>query len=95
MISKENVKHIAELARLGLSEKEINEMQKELSSILDYFEKIKKIDVSKIEPTSHSVKVENVMRKDEKVSGKSEHKKELVDLAPDSEKGYIKVKSVL
>ncbi|MDP2664107.1 MAG: Asp-tRNA(Asn)/Glu-tRNA(Gln) amidotransferase subunit GatC, partial [bacterium] len=46
MISKEEVKHIAKLARLGLSDKEIGKFQKDLSSILDYVEKLKKVDVS-------------------------------------------------
>jgi len=55
MISKEEVQHIAKLARLGLTEKEIKKFQKELSSILDYIEKLKEVDVSSIEPTSHSI----------------------------------------
>ena len=42
MISKEEVRHIAELARLELSEKEIEKMQKDLSAILDYFDLLKK-----------------------------------------------------
>ena len=53
MITKEAVKHIAQLARLGLSEKEIGKYQKELSSILDYVEKLKRVDVSGVEATSH------------------------------------------
>ncbi|MDI6603013.1 MAG: Asp-tRNA(Asn)/Glu-tRNA(Gln) amidotransferase subunit GatC [Patescibacteria group bacterium] len=55
MISKEEVQHIAKLARLGLTEKEVKKFQKELSSILDYIEKLKEVDISKIEPTSHSI----------------------------------------
>jgi len=64
MISEKEVKHIAKLARLGLTGKEIKKFQKELSSILDYFEKLKEVDVSKIEPTSHSIRIENVMKED-------------------------------
>jgi aspartyl-tRNA(Asn)/glutamyl-tRNA(Gln) amidotransferase subunit C len=80
MISEDKVKHIAKLARLGLTEKEIEKFQKELSAILDYFEKLKEVDISGVEPTSHSVPrspsatgmaaeglailVENVMRED-------------------------------
>jgi aspartyl-tRNA(Asn)/glutamyl-tRNA(Gln) amidotransferase subunit C len=52
MISEEEVKHIAKLARLGLTQVEVKKMQKELSSILDYIKKLKKVDVSKIEPSS-------------------------------------------
>jgi aspartyl-tRNA(Asn)/glutamyl-tRNA(Gln) amidotransferase subunit C len=93
MFSKEEVKHIAKLARLGLSEKEITKFQKELSSILDYVEKLKEADVSKTEATSHAVKVENVVRKDE--GRKSGIEKKLVELSPDKKDGFIKVKSVL
>ena len=84
MISKEEVEHIAKLARLGLTEKEIGKFQKELSLILDYVEKLKEVDVSKVEPTSHPLKVENVMRKDEV----SKFNKKLID-------GHLKVRSIL
>ncbi len=84
MISKKEVKHIAKLARLGLAEKEIEKFQKELSSVLDYIEKLKEVDISKVEPTSHPLRVENVMRKDEV----SKFNKKLID-------GHLKVKSIL
>ena len=84
MIKKEEVKHIAKLARLGLTEKEINEFRKELSSILDYIEKLKKVDVVGVKPTSHPFKVENVTRRDE---AKKEKQKLL--------EGFIKVKPIL
>ena len=97
MITKEEVKHIAKLARLGLSEKEIEKFQKELSSILDYIEKLKEVDISKAEPTSHSIEMENVMRSDiEKIpNSKSQIPKKLMELAPETKNGYLKVKSIL
>ena len=96
MITKEEVKHIAKLARLGLSEKEIGKFQKELSSILDYVEKLKEVDVSNIEPTSHSVLVENIMREDiEKSKIKNQKSKKLLELAPETKNGYLKTKSIL
>jgi len=95
MISKEEVKHIAKLARLGLSDKEIGEFQKELSKILNYIEKLKEVDISNVKPTSHSIQVENVMREDAE-KGKLKTKKEkLLELAPESKNGYLKVKSIL
>jgi aspartyl-tRNA(Asn)/glutamyl-tRNA(Gln) amidotransferase subunit C len=94
VINKEEVKHIAKLARLGLTEKEIEKLQKELSSILDYFEKLKEVDISGIEPTTHSILVENVMRDDERRKSKVESRK-LLDLAPETKGGYLKVKSIL
>ena len=66
MITREEVQHIAKLARLGLTEQEVEKYQKELSAILGYIEKLKEVDVSKVEPTSQAVLLENIMRKDEK-----------------------------
>lgn len=94
MITKEEAKHIAKLARLGLTEKEIEKFQKELSPIFDYIEKLNEVDTANIEPTSHSIKVENVMREDQVKKTKTESKR-LMDLAPDKKDSYIKVKSIL
>ncbi len=95
MISEEEVKHIAKLARLGLTQAELKKMQNELSSILDYMEKLKELDISKIEPTSHSVKIENVMREDQSKEKKLEIRKKLIEMAPEKKEGYLKTKSVL
>jgi len=95
MISKEEVKHTAKLARLSLSEKEIKKMQKELSFILDYIEKLKEIDVSDVKPTSHSIEMENVWRKDELNLELKTKNKKLLDLSPETKDGYLKVKSIL
>ena len=64
MITKKEVEHIAKLARLGLADKEIEKYRKELSSILDYIERLKEVDIKNVEPTSHPVRVDNVMRED-------------------------------
>lgn len=94
MISRQEVQHIAKLARLGLTEKETEKHQKELSSILDYIENLKEVDTSGVEPTSHSILVENVMRSDEsqKPGAKSQG---LMKLAPQTKNGHLKVKSIL
>jgi aspartyl-tRNA(Asn)/glutamyl-tRNA(Gln) amidotransferase subunit C len=94
MISKEEVQHIAKLARLGLSDKEIEKNREELAKILDYIEKLKEVDVSRVEPTSHSIKIENVMRKDESSSSKFPSSK-LIDTVPDKKDSFVKVKSIL
>jgi len=97
MISKKEVKHIAKLARLTLTEKEIVKYQKELSKILDYIEKLKEVNVSEIEPTSHPFFVENIMRKDiEKIpDSKLQILKKLIELAPETEDRYLKVKKII
>lgn len=94
MISGEEVKHIAKLARLGLTDAEIKKFQRELSKILDYIEKLKEVDVSKVKATSHSIKIENVMRSDEARSTKSEVRRKIVEQAPETKRGYLKVKSI-
>jgi len=95
MISKQEVKHIAKLARLGLTEREIEKFQKELSKILDYIEKLKEVDISKVEPTSHSVLVENVMREDQESQKSKVKSQKLMDLAPETKNGYLKTKPIL
>ena len=95
MISKKEVEHIARLARLGLSQKEIEKFQKELSKILDYPAKLEEVDISKVEPTSHSVLVENVMRQDEPKPQSPESREDLIKAAPKEQKGHIKVKPIL
>ncbi len=95
MISKEEVQHIAKLARLGLSKEEIRKFQKELSKILDYIEKLKEVDVKKIEPTNHSILVENVMREDQESAKRKAQSAKLLELTPETKDGYLKTKSIL
>jgi aspartyl-tRNA(Asn)/glutamyl-tRNA(Gln) amidotransferase subunit C len=65
MIDREQVLHVARLARLRLSEEEIARMTGDLSSILDHIEKIGELELDGVEPTSHVVELENVLRADE------------------------------
>ena len=65
MIDRDQVLHVARLARLRLSEDEVERMSSELSSILGHIEKIEELDLDDVEPTSHVVEVENVLREDE------------------------------
>ena len=95
MLSKEEVNHIAKLARLSLSREEVDKLQAELSSILDYIEKLKEVNVEGVEPTSHSILVENVLREDKIKKEEIETKNSLKKQAPDSDNDFIKVKSVL
>jgi aspartyl-tRNA(Asn)/glutamyl-tRNA(Gln) amidotransferase subunit C len=95
MITKEEVEHLAKLARLGLTEKEMKEIQKDLSLILDYFNLLKEINTEEIEPTSHPILTKPYLRKDEVLKSPSEKIQKLIEMAPQKEKGYIKVKSIL
>ena len=60
-----DIEKIAELARLNLKSEEKKKLEKDLESILAYVEKLKTLDTSKVEPTSHVLNIENVFRKDE------------------------------
>jgi aspartyl-tRNA(Asn)/glutamyl-tRNA(Gln) amidotransferase subunit C len=65
MIDREQVLHVARLARLRLGDDEVEQMTGELSSVLDHIEKIGELDLDDVEPTSHVVGLENVLRADE------------------------------
>lgn len=65
MIEREQVLHVAKLARLRLSEEEVETMVGELSGILDHVDRIGNLDLQGVEPTSHVVALENVLRADE------------------------------
>lgn len=66
-ISREEVLHIARLARLELSDTELERMREQLNSILTYIDRLRALDVTGVEPTSHAVPLVNVMRDDEVV----------------------------
>jgi len=89
MISKEEVQHIAKLARINI--KKEDDFSGELSKILDYIKKLKEVNIEGIEPTSHPFGIENVQREDIPKKKDSDLKK----LAPDRERDYIKVKKIL
>jgi len=65
MIDREQVLHVARLARLRLTEAEIEAMTGELSSVLEHIEKIGELQLDDVAPTSHVVELENVLRPDE------------------------------
>ncbi len=65
MISRDDVVHVARLARLELGDAELERMREELNAILSYIDKLKELDVEGVEPTSHAVPLVNVMRADE------------------------------
>lgn len=96
MISKEEVLKIAKLARLQLNEDEIEKMQKDLSAVLDYFDVLKKapkINVSK--NTSLSKDKNQGLRQDKVVARPASLANNLVQMAPDKQAGYFKVKAIL
>lgn len=65
MISEEQVRHVANLARLGLTDGEIKRMGGQLDAILDSIEEIRKLDLDGVEPTANPLELTNVLRDDE------------------------------
>ncbi|MCM3786369.1 Asp-tRNA(Asn)/Glu-tRNA(Gln) amidotransferase subunit GatC [Neobacillus mesonae] len=92
-ISKQDVQHVAKLARLNLSEAEEAQMTEQLNAILQYAEKLNELDTDGVEPTTHVLHVSNVMREDE-VRESLPIEKVMLN-APDEEDGQIKVPAVL
>lgn len=64
MIDREQVLHVAKLARLRLSDAEVERMTGELSTILEHVERMDELDLDGVEPTSHVVELQNVLRDD-------------------------------
>lgn len=92
-ISVEDVKYIAKLAKLGLSDGEAQKMVKEFESILSHFESIDKFDLSDVQPDLYSEDMKPVLRKDE-VSA-FENKEKLFQNAKSMSDTYIKVPKVI
>lgn len=65
VIDRDQVLHVARLARLELSEEDVERMASELSGVLGHVDRISKLDLDDVEPTTHVVALENVMRADE------------------------------
>ena len=95
MINKQEIIHIADLARIGINQKELKKIQKDMSSILNYFDLLQKVNVSQVNPTSHSILVENIMREDERKKRNIDLANKIVKAAPQRKARYVKVKSVL
>ena len=91
MLSKQQVEHIAHLARLGLSEDEKETYQKELSSILNFVERLQKLDVSGVEVTARTIGVKNVFRKDIAKKTSESFRKRFLKNLPEKQEGFVKV----
>ena len=89
MIDRDQVLHVARLARLRLAEDEIDKMSSELSTVLDHIEKIGELDLEGVEPTSHVVEIENVLRPDEPRPSWSRER--VLAEAPDAAAGGFRV----
>lgn len=95
MISKEDVKHVAELARLALSSEEETQFTNELNSILDYVKEIDEVTISNYQRFDHYNLKENQFRKDELDVIDEEDKKAIRNLFPQRRENHLRVKETL
>lgn len=92
-LSREEVLHIARLARLGLTETEADKLREQLSNILENFEILRQVDTSDVPPTAQSIALQNVMRNDEVAP--SLPSSEVLANAPKKEENFFRVRAVL
>ncbi|HLI06537.1 MAG TPA: Asp-tRNA(Asn)/Glu-tRNA(Gln) amidotransferase subunit GatC [Ktedonobacteraceae bacterium] len=93
MIDRETVRNVAKLARLGMTEEELNIFEQQLSVILENIAILREADVSGVSPTAHASRLNSIMRKD--IPEPSYPPEELLANAPDKEDNALKVNAVL
>ncbi|MDA0999723.1 MAG: Asp-tRNA(Asn)/Glu-tRNA(Gln) amidotransferase subunit GatC [bacterium] len=91
-ISKEDVLHVSRLARLNLSEEEVEKFRHQLSGILDYISKLNELDTENVPPTSHVLDLVNVFREDKVDRAPIEN---MEKMAPEFDKGHFRVPKVI
>ncbi len=92
-LSREEVKHIALLARLGVDEADLEKFSEQLSNILENFEILQRVDTTGVPPTSHPVALNNVIRDDNVAPSFAPG--EILANAPQEEDGCFRVRAVL
>lgn len=93
-ITLEQIEHLEELARIHLIPKERKLYAKQLSSVLDYVNKLQEVDVEGVEPTGHASERKNILRDDEAIDCPVAEVERILENAPDIKDGLFKVKSV-
>ena len=92
-LSHDEVKHMALLYRLGLSQEDVERLRQQLSNILENFQVLDQVDTTDVPPTGHSVNLENVMREDEPVPPYT--REDIMANAPYRQGDFFRVKAVL
>ena len=92
-LTREDVLHIARLARLGLTESELGKFSEQLSNILENFEILQQVDTADIQPTAQSITLQNVVREDEVAA--SLPQSQILDNAPGKDGDFFRVRAVL
>jgi aspartyl-tRNA(Asn)/glutamyl-tRNA(Gln) amidotransferase subunit C len=93
LVSHEDVKYVAKLARLKVGPDELDRFARQLSGILEHIDKISELDLSGVEPTSHVIGLANVFREDE--PRPSVEREEALANGPEVERGAFRVPPIL
>lgn len=94
-LQKKEIKHIAELARLKLSDREIKTYKKQLSDILGYIDQLQEVNTDDVEETAQVTGMENIYREDKKDIWPDDERQAALNEAPELEDDQVKVKKVL
>lgn len=92
-LSTDHVRHVARLARLALSDEEVEALRSQLSDILGYAEKVRAVAAAEVPPTSHPLPLANVLRDDEPRA--SLPPEEALGNAPQAEQGRFRVPRIV
>jgi aspartyl-tRNA(Asn)/glutamyl-tRNA(Gln) amidotransferase subunit C len=92
-ISKDEVKHVAHLARLAITEEEATQFQKQLDAIIGFSEQLNELDTNNVQPTTHVLQLKNILREDK--PGKGLPLDEVLKNAPDHKDGQVRVPAIL
>ncbi len=94
-LTQDEIRDVATLARIGVTDAEIGDYKKDLSSVLQYFDKLQEVDTDAVEEIGHITGMTNVYRADAVDEMDEDGKALIMDNVTDVHDGYIKVKNVL
>ena len=92
-LTPDEVRHIAHLARLGLTDADVEKFSHQLSDILDYFQRLSEVDTADVPPTAYPLPLHNILREDEPLPPSNAD--DVLANAPQREGGYFRVRAVL
>lgn len=92
-LTQEEVLHVARLARIGLTEADVERFQQQLSTILEHFDVLRQTDTTGVEPTTHTLPLHSVMGDD--TPRDSLEQADVLTNAPQAQEGYLRVRAVL
>lgn len=92
-ITKEEVRHVAHLARLAITEEEVEHFTEQLAKIVQFADKLNELDTTDVEPTTHVLPLVNVLREDKSVAGLD--RDVMMKNVKDQEAGQVKVPAIM